>query len=61
MRTAHSISSGDTAHIGVIEWREQHHSPVDYIAKTSMGGLVGGLYIMGMPPEEIRQLASTLD
>ena len=41
------------AHIGVIEWIEQHHIPVDYVAGTSMGGLVGGLYASGMSPQEI--------
>ena len=35
------------AHIGVIEWIEAHHIPVDYVAGTSMGGLVGGLYASG--------------
>jgi predicted acylesterase/phospholipase RssA len=45
----------------VLEWFEQHRIPVDYIAGTSMGGLVGGLYAIGMPPEEIRRLSSTLD
>ncbi|MCU1253435.1 MAG: Patatin [Edaphobacter sp.] len=41
------------AHIGVIEWMEQHHIPVDYVAGTSMGGLVGGLYASGMRSQEI--------
>ena len=41
------------AHIGVIEWIEEHHIPVDYVAGTSMGGLVGGLYASGMSPQEI--------
>jgi NTE family protein len=41
------------AHIGVIEWVEAHHIPVDYVAGTSMGGLVGGLYASGMSPHEI--------
>src|SRR5690242_19922250 len=49
------------AHIGVLEWLEQHHIPVDYVAGTSMGGLIGGLYATGMPPEEIRRIASTVD
>src|ERR1700716_231408 len=40
------------AHIGVLEWMEQHHIPVDDIAGTSMGGLVGGLYAMGESPSE---------
>ncbi|PYT98876.1 MAG: hypothetical protein DMG34_21265, partial [Acidobacteria bacterium] len=26
------------AHIGVLEWFEEHRIPVDYIAGTSMGG-----------------------
>ena len=29
------------ANIGAIEWLEQHHSTVDYLAGTSMGVLVG--------------------
>ena len=31
------------AHIGVLQWFEDHHIPIDYLAGTSMGGLVGGL------------------
>ena len=31
------------AHLGVLKWFEEHHIPVDYVAGTSMGGLVGGL------------------
>ena len=32
------------AHVDVITWLEGNHIPVDYIAGTSMGGLVGGVY-----------------
>lgn len=49
------------AHIGVISWLEQHHVPVSYVAGTSMGGLVGGLYATGDSPEEIRSLVSGID
>ena len=35
------------AHVGVLKWFEEHHIPVDYVAGTSMGGLVGGLYATG--------------
>ena len=49
------------AHIGVLEWFEQHHIPVDFVAGTSMGGLVGGLYATGMPPSRIRDLVMGLD
>ena len=33
---------------------EEHRIPVDYVAGTSMGGLIGGIYSMGMTPAEIR-------
>ena len=42
------------AHIGVLEWLEAHHIPVDYIAGTSMGGLMGGMYAGGWSPTEMR-------
>ncbi len=44
------------AHIGVLKWFEDHHIPIDYIAGTSMGGLVGGLYASGKSPEQLREL-----
>ncbi|MEO6726480.1 MAG: patatin-like phospholipase family protein [Blastocatellia bacterium] len=43
------------AHVGVLEWFEQHRIPVDYIAGTSMGGLIGAIYSMGMSPAEMRE------
>jgi NTE family protein len=49
------------AHIGVIEWVEQHHIPIDYVAGTSMGGLVGGLYASGMSPQEIAGFMEGID
>jgi NTE family protein len=49
------------AHIGVLQWFEEHRIPVDYIAGTSMGGLIGAMYAMGRSPAEIRQLVTTLD
>src|SRR5260370_42400855 len=49
------------AHIGVIEYLEAHHIPVDYVAGTSMGGLVGGLYAAGNSPDEIKQFVGEID
>jgi len=49
------------AHIGVIEWMEEHHIPVDYVAGTSMGGLVGGLYASGLGPDEIKAFVRKID
>lgn len=46
------------AHIGVLQWFEDHHIPVDYIAGTSMGGLVGGLYATGRSPQELKTIVA---
>src|ERR1700761_5782270 len=49
------------AHIGVIQWLEEHRIPVSYIAGTSMGGLIGGIYSTGRSPSEIRALVESID
>lgn len=49
------------AHIGAIEYLEEHHIPIDLVAGTSMGGLVGGLYASGSSPAEIRALIDKID
>ena len=49
------------AHIGVLEWFEAHHIPIDYVAGTSMGALIGGLYAAGKTPAELRDLTQELD
>src|SRR5277367_4548632 len=46
------------AHIGVIQWFEEHHIPVRYVAGTSMGALVGGIYATGHSPEDLRKIIS---
>ena len=43
-------SARGIAHIGVLEWFEENKIPIDYIAGTSMGGLIGGAYASGMDP-----------
>ncbi len=37
------------SHIGVIKVLEEMRIPIDFVAGTSMGALVGGLYASGMP------------
>jgi NTE family protein len=49
------------AHIGVITWLEEHRIPVSYVAGTSMGGLVGGIYATGRSPAEVRDLVNGID
>jgi NTE family protein len=45
------------AHVGVLQWMEEHRIPIDRIAGTSMGSLVGGLYASGDSPAQMRALA----
>ncbi len=44
------------AHIGVIKALEENDIPIDYVAGTSMGAIIGGLYAAGYTPEEMLQL-----
>jgi NTE family protein len=45
------------AHIGVLQWLEEHRVPVDRISGTSMGALVAGIYSTGRAPAELRAIA----
>src|SRR6202789_1259200 len=40
---------------------EAHRIPVSYVAGTSMGGLVGGIYATGRSPAEVRELINGID
>jgi NTE family protein len=47
------------AHIGVLQWLEEHRIPVDRISGTSMGSLIGALYATGASPAQMRALAES--
>ena len=49
------------AHIGVLRELERMRIPVDAIAGTSMGALVGGLYATGMSAAELEALVESID
>jgi len=49
------------AHIGVLKVLEELHVPIDCIAGTSMGALVGGGYASGMPAADIEQFVTHVD
>ena len=49
------------AHIGVLKELERMRVPVDAIAGTSMGAIVGGLYATGMSADELETLVASLD
>jgi NTE family protein len=42
-------------HIGVLKVLHEMKIPIDYIAATSMGAIVGGLYASGMTPDEMQK------
>jgi NTE family protein len=43
------------AHIGVLEVLEELHVPIDFVAGTSMGSIVAGLYASGLPVDRIEK------
>lgn len=49
------------AHIGVLKVLEENNIPIDYIAGTSTGAIVGGLYAAGYSAEELDSLTLSQD
>ena len=49
------------AHLGVLKILERENIPIDYIAGTSMGSIVGGMYASGLSPEEIEAQLVAVD
>jgi len=49
------------AHAGVLEVLEELRIPIDAVAGTSMGALVGGVFAAGHDPEEIREILLSID
>jgi len=50
-----------TAHIGVLKVLEEMRVPIDAIAGTSVGAVVGGLYAAGVPADEIEKIVTSID
>lgn len=49
------------AHLGVLQMLEELRVPVDCIAGTSMGALVGGAYAAGVSPQDVLDLVAGTD
>jgi len=49
------------AQIGILKVLEREKVPIDFIAGTSMGGVLGGLYAMGYSAEELEKIVRKLD
>lgn len=49
------------AHVGVLKVLEEMRIPIDYVAGTSMGSIIGGLYASGMKPDDIEREIKQID
>ena len=49
------------AHIGIIKALEENNVPIDYVAGTSMGAIVGAWYAMGYTPDDMLNLILSED
>ncbi len=47
------------AHIGVLKALEENEVPIDYIAGTSMGAIIGGMYASGLSPDSIESIVTS--
>ena len=48
-------------HIGIIRALEENGIPIDYIAGTSMGAIIGSLYAMGYSPDDMEKLIGSAE
>ena len=49
------------AEIGIIQWMHENHIPVDRIAGTSMGAIIGAMYATGMSPAEMKTFVKAVE
>ena len=49
------------AHLGVLEVLDELRVPVDCVAGTSMGALVGGAFVAGIAPADMRETIAKTD
>jgi NTE family protein len=48
------------AHVGVLKVLQREGIPIDFVAGTSIGAIVGGLYCAGLTPDEIGEKVTDL-
>ena len=49
------------AHVGVIRVLEEAGIPIDMVCGTSMGAIVGGLYVAGYSPDQLQAIVTGMD
>lgn len=47
--------------IGVLKYFEELDIPVDYVVGSSMGSVIGGIYCMGYPPDEMADIIKSIE
>ncbi|MEE4176888.1 MAG: patatin-like phospholipase family protein [Bacteroides sp.] len=47
------------AHVGLLKALEENNIPIDYIAGTSMGAIIGGMYASGFSPDSIEKIVTS--
>ncbi len=50
-----------SAHIGILQALEELQVPIDYIAGTSIGAIIGGMYASGYSAAEINEILDEMD
>ena len=59
------VLSGGTAkglaHIGILKVLDEEKVPIEYVTGTSMGSIIGGMYSVGYTPDEIEEIAVSMD
>ena len=59
------VLSGGTAkglaHIGILKVLDEEKVPIEYVTGTSMGSIIGVMYSVGYTPEEIEEIAISMD
>ena len=56
-----SGSARGLAHIGVLKSLDKHKIKPDFIAGSSIGALIGGIYAAGIPVDELEKIAVDID
>ena len=49
------------AHVGVLHYLEEQEIPIDLVLGTSIGGLVGSLYALGHPADQLDSIMRNMD
>ncbi len=64
LRVGLALGSGAAfgfAHIGILKVFKRHGIPVDAVSGSSMGSFLGGLFALGIDPEEMEEIACSID